>query len=186
MAWPFGPDDETAETAPAVESKSKWWTVKTYYKKSCEQHEYFTHPDYSSPLVVKDGFRFCTYTVETNDGEFPQFSFTNCPGGSDALDSLDLNSPYSDNIEGCELQEMFDGGCWDDVKFPDDMPEEEQLRLQEFLCDNGSYALEDEEGWTLDETEVWVWGPLEVSDDEGNTRIVIADKDGNMIDFVDE
>jgi hypothetical protein len=38
----------------------------------------------------------------------------------------------------------------------------------------------------LDETEVWVWGPLEVSDDEGNTRIVVADADGNMIDFNEE
>lgn len=182
--WPFGPSDSTEETM--TETKSKWWTVRTYYKKSCEQHEYFTHPDYNGPIVVKDGFRSCTYNVETNDGEFPKFEFTNCPGGSADLDSIDLNSCYGTNIESTELVEMFDGGCWGDWEFPDDMPEEEKERLEEFLSENGSYALEDDEGWCLDETEVWVWGPLEVSDDEGNTRIVCADTDGNMIDFKEE
>jgi hypothetical protein len=184
-SWPFGPA-ETSEETTVTESKSKWWTVRTYYKKSCEQHEYFTHSDYNGPIVVKDGFRSCTYNVETNDGEFPRFEFTNCPGGSADLDSVDLNSCSGDNIESTELVEMFDGGCWGEWEFPNDMSDEEKERLEEFLSENGSYALEDEEGWTLDETEVWVWGPLEVSDDEGNTRIVCADADGNMIDFVEE
>lgn len=183
--WPFGPAEKTEETE-VVESKSKWWTVRTYYKKSCEQHEYFTHPDYDGHIVVKDGFRSCTYNVETNDGEFPKFEFTNCPGGSADLDSIDLNSCYGTNIESTELVEMFDGGCWGEWEFPDDMPEEEKERLEEFLSENGSYALEDEEGWSLDETEVWVWGPLEVSDDDGNTRIVVADESGNMVEFKDE
>ena len=186
MAWPYGPDEDVAVAKPATESKSRWWTVKTHYKKSCEQHEYFTHDDYNGSLVVKDGFRFCEYRVETIDGEFPQFSFTNLPGGSDDKDSIDLNSPYGDNIDTTELVELFDGGCWDDVEFPEDMPEEEQERLKEFLSENGSYSLEDDEGWSLSETKVWVWGPLEVSDDAGNTRIICADADGNMIDFVDE
>jgi hypothetical protein len=33
---------------------------------------------------------------------------------------------------------------------------------------------------------VYVWGPLEVEDKEGNIRIIIADDDGNVIDFVEE
>ena len=184
MAWPNGPDENP--TVPVEETKSKWWTVKTYYKKSCEQHEYFTHPDYKGPLVVKDGFRFCTYNVETNDGEFPKFEFTNCPGGSADLDSIDLNSCYGTNIESTELVEMFDGGCWGDTEFPEDMSEEDQEELEEFLSENSSYALEDEKGWMLDETEVWVWGPLVVTDDEGNERIIVADENGNMVDFKDE
>lgn len=182
MAWPNGPES----TDTPREIKSKWWTVKTYHKKNCEQHEYFRHPQWDGVLKVIDGFRWCTYNVETNDGEFPKFEFTEVPGGNGARDSLDLNSLYGSNIESSELVEMFDGGCWGDWEFPEDMPEEEQERLQEFMEENGSYALEDEEGWTLDETEVWVWGPLEVSDDEGNTRIVIADDEGNMVDFEDE
>ena len=40
--------------------------------------------------------------------------------------------------------------------------------------------------FNLDETECWVWGPLEVEDEEGNVRIICADKDGNAVVFNDE
>lgn len=182
MAWPNGPDENVAPR----EIKSKWWKVRTYYKKSCEQHEYFTHSDYDNPLKVTDGFRWCEYNVETNDGEFPRFEFTTVPGGNAAKDSLDMNSLYGTNIESSELVSMDDGGCWGDIEYPEDMDEEDQEELAEFIEENGTWALEDDKGWTLDETEVWVWGPLEVTDDEGNVRIVIADENGNMIDFKDE
>jgi len=182
--WPFGPAD-TTEEKPVEESKSRWWNVKTYYKKSCEQHEIFYHDDYGT-LTIIDGFRFCEYNVETNDGEFPKFEFIEVPGGNGAKDSIDMNNCYGTNIETTGLVEMFDGGCWGGPEWPDDMPEEEQERLQEVLDSEGSWALEENEGWSLSETEVWVWGPLVVTDDAGNERIIIADADGNMIDFVEE
>lgn len=181
MAWPNGPD----ETDVVEESKSKWWTVKTYYKKSCEQHEYFVQREGEGKICVKDGFRFAEYNVETNDGKFPQFKFTNCPGGSADLDSVDLNSCFGDNIESTELVEMFDGGCWGDVEIEGIDDESEVERLEELINEEGSYSLEDDGEWYLDETEVWVWGPLEVSDDDGNTRIICADENGNVADFVE-
>ena len=184
MAWPNGPEE--GDVVEPREIKSKWWNVKTYYKKSCEQHEIFTHDDYSEPLVILDGFRYCEYNVETNDGEFPKFEFTEVPGGNGACDSIDMNACYGTNIETTELVEMFDGGCWGGPEWPDDMPEEERERLQEVLDEEGSWALEETEGWSLSETEVWVWGPLVVTDDEGNERIIIADENGNMVDFKEE
>jgi hypothetical protein len=181
--WPFaGP--VTTENEVTEESKSKWWTVKTYYKKSCEQHEYFVQREGEGRIKVVDGFRFCTYNVETNDGEFPQFEFTTVPGGNAAKDSIDLNSINGANIENSELVEMFDGGCWGDVEITG-LDEAEEEKVREFLEENSAYELEDEGEWYLEDTEVWVWGPLEVTDDEGNTRIVCADEDGNMVDFED-
>ena len=162
------------------------YTVRTYYKKSCEQHEYFYHKDYKGPIIVKDGFRRAEFTVDTTDDEFPEFDFTEVPGGDGKKDSVDLYSCFGDNVEDTQLVEMFDGGCWGDVEFPEDMDEDEQERLQEFISEEGSYALEDEEGWNLSDTECWVWGPLEVEDEEGNVRIICADKDGNMIDFKED
>jgi hypothetical protein len=182
MPWPL--DNEPAE--PVDNSKSRWWKVRTYHKKSCEQHEYFNHSDYKYPLKVIDGFRFCDFNVETNDGKFPQFEFTEVPGGNGARDSINLFSCEANNIVSSEMNEMFDGGCWGDIEWPEDMDEDEQERLQEFISENGTWALEDDEGWMLDETECWAWGPLEVTDDEGNVRIVIADADGNMVDFVED
>lgn len=166
---------------------SKTWTIKTHYKKSCQQIEYFYHDNYEEPIVVVDGFRYCEYTVDTTDDNPPEFEFSEVPGGDGKRDSIDLNNCFVNNIDGSDLVEMFDGGCWGDVTFPDDMDEEEQQRLQEFLDENGSYALEDEEGWSLSDTEVWIWGPIEIIDEEGNTvRIICADQDGNVIDFVEE
>lgn len=183
--WPFaGPAPE--ETIVTEEKQSKWWTVKTYYKKSCEQHEYFVQREGEGRIKITDGFRFCTYNVETNDGEFPQFEFTTVPGGNAAKDSIDMNSINGANIESSELVEMFDGGCWGDVEITGIDDEAEVERLEEFISEEGAWALEDEGEWYLEDTEVWVWGPLEVTDDEGNTRIVIADENGNMVDFKEE
>jgi hypothetical protein len=81
---------------------------------------------------------------------------------------------------------MFDGGCWGDNEITGIDDKAEVERLEQFLSENSAYELEDEGDWYLDDTEVWVWGPLEVEDDEGNVRIVVADENGNMVDFVDE
>ena len=161
-----------------------WYTVKTYYKKSCEQHEYFVQRDGEGKIKVIDGFRRCEYNVETNDDEFPNFEFTEVPGGDGKKDSLDLNSLGGDNIESSELVEMFDGGCWGDIEI--EGVDEDEERLRELINEEGSYAIEDDGDWYLEDTEVWVWGPLEVTDEDGNTRIIIADEDGNVTDFVEE
>ena len=77
-----------------------YWTVKTYHKKSCEQHEYFVQRDGTGRIKIIDGFRWCTYTIETSDDNFPQFNFTKVPGGNDDSDSLDLNCVSGDNKIG--------------------------------------------------------------------------------------
>jgi hypothetical protein len=165
-----------------------WYTVKTYHKKNVEQHEYFIHRETGATICVKDGYRFAEYNVETNDDNPPEFNFTPCPGGSADADSIDLNSCFGDNVESTELVEMFDGGCWGDIDIEGIDDEEEEDRLRELIEEEGSYALEEDgDGeWYLDETEVWVWGPLEITNDAGYSRIVVADAEGNAIDFKEE
>ena len=162
-----------------------WYTVKTYYKKSCEQHEHYVQREGDGRILVKDGFRFCEFQVETNDDKFPQFEFVTVPGGDGKRDSLDMYNLSGPNIEGSELVEMFDGGCWGDIEFKGLTLEQEE-ELEEFINENGAYALEDEGEWYLEDTEVYVWGPIEVTDEEGNVRIIIADEDGNVTDFEEE
>ena len=159
------------------------WTIKTHYKKSCEQHEHYVQREGNGRILVTDGYRFCEYNIETSDDNFPQFEFIEVPGGDGKRDSLDLNSLYGDNIESCELVEMFDGGCWGDISF-EGLTLEQEEELEEFINENGAYALEDEGDWYLEDTEVYVWGPLSVTNDEtGEERIIIADEDGNVVDF---
>lgn len=163
------------------------WTIKTYYKKSCEQHEYYVQREGKGRIKVIDGFRFVEYTIETSDDNFPEFEFTEVPGGDGKCDSLDLNCLGGDNIESCELVEMFDGGCWGDIEITGIEDDDEVARLEEFINEEGAYALEDDGEWYLEDTEVWVWGPLEVTNNEtGETRIIIADEEGNVTDFEEE
>ena len=136
-------------------------------------------------IKVTDGFRWASFRIETDDDEFPKFEFREVPGGNGAKDSLDLFSCGGDNIVGSELIEMFDGGCWGDIEI-EGLDEEEEERVREFIEEEGAWALEDDGDWYLSDTEVWVWGPLEVTDEEGNVRIIIADEEGNVSDYKDE
>lgn len=161
------------------------WTIRTHYKKSCEQIEYYYNRKSDAKIIVRDGFRRAEFTIETTDDEFPAVEFDEVPGGDGKKDSLDLFSLIGDNIDNTEMVEMFDGGCWFDVAIEGIDDEDEVARLEELINEEGAYALEDDgDGdWYLSETECWVWGPLEIEDEDGNVRIIIADEDGNVIDF---
>ena len=129
------------------------WTVKTYHKKSCEQHEFFVQRDGKGRIISTEGFRWCEYTVETSDGEFPKFEFREVPGGNGAKDSLDLFSCGGDNIVGSELIDMFDGGCWGNVEIDGIDDEEELERLMDFI---------DEEGGLIDAYNSGIIDPTKV------------------------
>ena len=161
------------------------WTIRTHYKKSCEQREFFYQREGDGKIISTDGFRRCEYTIETTDDEFPDIQFEEMPNGDGKKDSIDLNNLMGDNIDNVELVEMFDGGCWGDIEI-EGLDEDEEEKLREFIEEEGLYSLEDEGNWYLSDTEVWVWGPLEIEDEDGNIRIIIADNDGNVIDFVEE
>lgn len=162
------------------------WTIRTHYKKSCEQIEYYYNRNVpGAKIIVRDGFRRAEFTIETTDDEFPAVEFDQVPGGDGKTDSLDLFNLIGDNIDNTELVEMFDGGCWFDVEI-EGVDEDEEERLREFIEEEGAYALEDDGDWYLDETQCWVWGPLEIEDEDGNIRIIIADEDGNVVVFNDE
>jgi hypothetical protein len=163
------------------------WIVKTYHKKNVEQHEYFVQRNGKALIKVTDGYRWATFRVTTTDDNFPEFEFEEVPGGNGAQDSLNLFSVSGPNIEDSELIDMFDGGCWGDIEI-EGLDEEQEEEIREFIDENGAWALEDEGEWYLDETECWVWGPIEITneDDESQTRIIIADADGNVTDFKEE
>ena len=164
-----------------------FWVVRTYYKKSVEQHEHYVQREGDGIITVKDGFRSCTFRVETEDDKFPEFEFVEVPGGDGKRDSIDMYSCEANNIISSEMIDMYDGGCWGDIEF-ENLDEDEEEEVREFIDENGAYALEDDGEWYLEDTEVYIWGPIEVinEDDENIKRIIIADEDGNMIDFVEE
>jgi len=164
------------------------WTVRTYYKKSCQEVEHWVRSEGEGRLTVTNGFRWGEWTVETSDDNPPEFEFTFVPGGDGKKDSINMLDCEVNNIESVELISMDDGGCWYDIEF-EDLTEEEEEELQEFIDENSVYELEDreEDPWSQDDSEWWIWGPIEIKNEADETvRIICADADGNVVDFVEE
>ena len=163
------------------------WTVKTYHKKNVQEVETYLQHDGEGKVVVTNGFRWGEWTVETSDDNPPEFEFTHIPGGDGRKDSIDMLNCEINNIENVELVNMDDGGCWYDVDVTG-LDEEAQAEIEDFLEENSPYELEErDDGWYQDETEWWIWGPIEISNEAGDVvRIICADDAGNVVDYKDE
>ncbi len=142
-----------------------YWTVKTLDKKSVEEIEYFTKDGMT--IVHRTGWRWGEWTVATNDGNPPEFEFDCVPGGNDAKDSINMNSCYENNIEESNMEETSDG-WFDDIEWPEDIDPEERQQLEEAIDEEGCYSALEDNGWYHSDTDMWIWGPIEITDSNGN------------------
>ena len=159
------------------------WTVSPYYKKSIEEHEHFVKD--GMEIIRKTGWRGGSWTVTTSDDNPPEFEFTFVQGGDGKKDSIDINSCYDNNIEEVELDSTFDG-CWEDIEWPEDMDEDEQASIEEQMDDDGYFTALEDHGWSQDDSEAYIWGPILIEGEDGSRKIIIADKDGNVRDFEED
>lgn len=128
------------------------WRVSPADKKSIEEHEFWSKDGFQITRIT--GWRTGSWLVTTSDDSKPQFE-RNEDG------AIDMNCCSGNNIEECEMEETWDG-WYGDIVWPDDFDdEEEQERLTE-LWDEESYDGWEGEGWIQTDTEMWVWGDLEV------------------------
>jgi hypothetical protein len=163
------------------------WTVKTYYKKNVQEVETWNRVEGEGTMTIINGFRWSEFDVTTSDDNPPEFEFTHVPGGDGRKDSIDMLNCEVNNIESVELVSMDDGGCWYDIEI-DGLEEEEEEALREFLDENSPYELEEreEDPWSQGDTEWWIWGPIEITGEDGYRRVICADDNGNVIDFIEE
>ena len=162
------------------------WKVSPLYKKSCEEHEHYTKDGMT--IVRQTGYRGAAFYVETTDDNPPEFEFDYVPGGDASKDSIDMYNCEVNNIESVELESMWDG-CWEEINFSDEVDEEERERLEALIEEEGDVydVLENQEGWSQSETQAWIWGPIQIENDAGEVvRIICADADGNVIDYVEQ
>lgn len=134
------------------------WTISTTEKKSCEEREIWKKG--SKTIVRVNGFRWGTFTVETTDD--------NPPAGitKDNKDGIDMFNHRGININGIELVSM-DDGWYGDYEFDGFNEDEEQDILDDIDDDdeNSYYEYLEGNGWTLSETEGWLYGSLEIEKD---------------------
>lgn len=141
------------------------WRISAKYKKSTIEKEYFEKD--GQIICVETGWRGGDFIVTTEGNDPPDFDLVND-------DDINIYDAYIDGVESIELNSTFDG-CWTVYYWPDDMSEEEKERLEELCNEEGYYdALENQEGWSSYETEMWLVGPLLLEDENGN---VVGDGD---------
>ena len=127
------------------------WTLKTLHKKSAVERQ-FWYKD-GKVVIREEGYRWGEFYCE-----------------SDEQPEIDL-----DNEDGYNLSESdydweltsLDDGCWADWTFPEDMTEEEQAEIESAWEEEYFEGME-ELGWSQDDTEYILQGPLELSDEDGN------------------
>jgi len=123
------------------------WELTTEHKKSAIEVQLW----YKDGQVIRklEGYRWGTFTCESDE----------CPD----IDLVNEDSEYQLDGDGYdwELNELNDG-CWTEWTFPDDMPEEEQQRLQDLWNDLWYDGLESN-GWTHDDTEYYFVGPMKLT-----------------------
>ena len=124
------------------------WIITNLHKKNAVERQFWSK---DGVTVIKDeGFRWGTWSCE-----------------SDEKPDIDLNNPdgyevYSTDYDW-QLEDMNDG-CWVEWTFPDDMDEEEQERIQA-LWEEDWYEGMEGAGWSNDETEHWIYGPLQLTNE---------------------
>lgn len=138
------------------------WTLYAKYKKSTVEREFFTKDDQT--ICVETGWRGGSFNITTAGDDPPDYDVKNEEGA-------EIYGYYPDEVEELELDSTYDG-CWMDVEWPEDMPEEERDRLQELIDEEGYFSALEDEGWSQTECEMWLHGPLVIEDSEGN---VVAD-----------
>ena len=119
------------------------------HKKNAVERQFWTKDGVT--VIKEEGFRWGTWSCE-----------------SDERPNVDLDNPdgweqFSQDDEW--EMEIMDDGCWQEWTFPDDMDEEEQERIQELWNEDSFEGLEGD-GWSNDETEYWIYGPLRLTNEE--------------------
>lgn len=158
------------------------WTVSNYHKKMVEEHETYVKDDKKITRIIV--WRVGSWGVQTNDDNPPDFKFIKIPGSS-KVDSINLYD-YSNNIEDVMLDYTWDG-CFETYEFSDNINETEKEELEKLIDEEGFFeAIEDIKGWKCDDSASYISGPILIENENGYKRIIIADENGNVTDFIDE
>ena len=134
------------------------WKITNLHKKNAVERQFWIN---DGVTVIRDeGFRWGIWTCESD--EQPDIDLDN-PDGYELM-----TTDYD-----WEMQEMIDGS-WVIWGFPDDMSEEDQERIQE-LWDEDSFEGLESDGWSNDETEHWIYGPIQLTNEDTGEEFIGSD-----------
>jgi len=122
------------------------WKIRNYHKKNAVERQFWTRDGVQ--IIRDEGYRWGEWTCESD--ERPDIDL----GNADGYETMATDYDW-------EMVEM-DDGCWVEWHWPDDMSEEERERI-ESIWDEQWYEGLEEDGWVNDDTEHWIYGPIELT-----------------------
>jgi len=129
------------------------WKLSPQHKKSAVEKMFFYNG--SKAIVVEQGWRWGTFTVESDERPLTDLELVN-------EDGYELGC--IDNNESWELSEMTDG-CWLDIDALRDTTEEDVTAFEQAWEQDGYDGVE-ELGWSNNDTEYYYYGPLELTNED--------------------
>jgi len=170
------------------------WTVNNYKLRDCDEVIRLTRRSEDEYIEIIVQYDKIEYLVETNDNNFPEFKFTSVPHGDTKKDSLILNGYPKSNIIRTELKKLINPGSayalvnsldYPESKYIKMLVDSERINSIASLIDGSHanpYILPP---WTLmrNETEHWIWGPVQITSDQGFSKIIYADENGKVYDY---
>lgn len=129
------------------------WKLSPQHKKSAVEKMFFYNG--SKAIIVEQGWRWGTFTVESDERPLTDSELVN-------EDGYELGC--IDNDESWELSEMTDG-CWLDVTAGRNATEEDVTAFEQAWEQDGYDGVE-ELGWSNDDTEYYYHGPLELTNED--------------------
>lgn len=135
------------------------WKITNHHKKNAVERQFWTKDGIT---VTKDeGFRWGTWSCE-----------------SDEKPDVDLNNPDGYDVMSTEydweMEDMNDG-CWVEWTFPEDMSDEDREHVQD-LWEEGWYDGMEDEGWINENTENWIYGPIQLTNVDTGEEFVGDDE----------
>jgi hypothetical protein len=123
------------------------WELSTEYKKSSIERQYWYKED--KVIIREEGYRWGTFTVESDDMPISH---------KELIENDEYELSCIDNDECWELVDMIDG-CWADTESGRNCTDEDLAAFEDAWEENYYEGVE-ELGWTLDDTEYSMTGPL--------------------------
>lgn len=125
------------------------WELSTEYKKSSIERQIWNKD--GKYIIREEGYRWGTFTVESDEMPISH---------QELIDNDEYEVSFIENDECWELVELVDG-CWADTEKGHNCTDED-LEAFEAAWEENWYEGVEELGWSNDDTEYYMTGPLKL------------------------
>lgn len=170
------------------------WIIKNYKTGDCDEVIFLSRPPGAETLEIIVRYKKIEYLVETSDANLPELNFKKMPHGDAKKDSILLTDCIAGNIIRAEVKELVGPGSAYanpyledefESQFTKDLIESEGICGVDSLIDPSEVSFGLSAPWALmpEEKQHWIWGPIQITNDLGFSKIIYADENGSIFDY---